>query len=77
MGAVHDRAWLGLVEERGVWQAQVISGAQVGRFGMPNLRRRAPSKTEFAMLRAGVVERASKKAAAARQPMLWRRTCIY
>jgi hypothetical protein len=70
-GAVHERACSGLVEKSGVWQAQVTSAALVGRFGIPNLRRRAPSKTELAMVRAGVVGRASKKAAAARQVMLW------
>jgi hypothetical protein len=69
---VCDRAWSGLVEESGVWQAQATSGAQVGRLGMPILHRRAPSKTELAMVRAGIVGRVSKKAAAAWHLMLLR-----
>jgi hypothetical protein len=35
LGAVHVRAWSWLVEESGVWQAQVTFGAPVGRLGMP------------------------------------------
>jgi hypothetical protein len=70
-GVVHVRACSGLVVESRVWQPQVRFGAPVGRLGMAILGQRAPS-TELAMVRAGVVGRVSKKAAAARQVMLWR-----
>jgi hypothetical protein len=72
-GVLHDRAWSVLVEESGEWQAQAMSGAPVGRLGMPSPQRRGHSKTVLAMVRAGVVRRASKKAAAARLLTLWRR----
>jgi hypothetical protein len=57
-------------EERSVASTGNVCGSG-GQVWHPKPRRRAPSKTKLAMVRARVVGRASKKAAAARQVMLW------
>jgi hypothetical protein len=64
-GEVHGMAWLGSVDASGVWQAQIMSGALVGRLGKPSPRQRKPFRTALAMVRASVEGRASKEAAAA------------